>query len=255
MARTTIRADERETMKGKEKSSDRKIAIWVGVLYIVATVAPVSALGAWGSLTDGPGLLTNTNANAGQLIMVSLLNLTLAVAAAGVGFMIYPVLKRVADTGVKQGLALWYVGTRATEGATFVIAVLATLAFLPLSREFIAAGAPDASHFQASAEVLLSSIDVAYGLGQTVFAIGAAMLYYLLWQSRIIPQWLSLWGLVAAPLFVVASLSLLWTGDPNSTMSTLLYAPMAVQEMIMALWLIVKGFNSAALDAYSPAPV
>ena len=53
---------------------------------------------------------------------------------------------------------------------------------------------------------------------------------------------------MASPLFVVASLSLLWTGDPNSTLSTVLYVPMAIQEMIMALWLVFKGFNSAALE-------
>jgi hypothetical protein len=138
-------------------SSDRKIAIWVGVLYIVATVAPVSTLGAWGTLVDGPGILTNAAANEGQLIMVALLNLIMAVAVAGVAFMIYPIMKRVADTGVKEGLAHWYVGTRVTEGATFVVAILVTLAFLPLSREFIAAGAPDASHFQTDAIVLQST--------------------------------------------------------------------------------------------------
>ena len=241
-------------MKGNEMSSDRKIAIWVGVLYVVATVAPVSALSAWGTLTDGAGILTNANANEGQLILVSILNLTMAVAVAGVAFMLYPILRRVADTAVKKGLALWYVGTRATEGAVFVIAVAATAAFLPLSREFVAAGSPDASHFQPTAEVLLSSTDIAYAFGQTVFAIGAAMLYYLLWQSKLIPQWMSLWGLVASPLFVVASLSLLWTGDPNSTLSTVLYVPMAIQEMVMALWLILKGFNSTALNARSAAP-
>lgn len=228
-------------------SSDRKVAVWVGVLYIVATVAPVSTLGAWGTLTDGPGILTNAAASEGQLILVALLNLVMAVAVAGVAFMIYPVLKRVADTAVKEGLAVWYVGTRVTEGAIFVVAVLATLAFLPLSQEFIAAGAPDGSHFQTSGVVLQSTIDLAYALGQTVFAIGAAMLYYLLYQSRIIPRWLSLWGLVASPLFVVASLSLMWTGDPNSTLSTVLYVPMAIQEMVLAVWLIAKGFNSAAL--------
>ena len=228
-------------------SSDRKIAIWVGVLYLVATVAPVSTLGAWGTLIDGPGILTNAAANESQLIMVALLNLVMAVGVAGVAFMIYPVLKRVADTAVKEGLAVWYVGTRVTEGAIFLVAILATLAFLPLSQEFIAAGAPDASHFQTSGVVLQSTIDLAYALGQTVFAIGAGMLYYLLYQSRIVPRWLSLWGLVASPLFVVASLSLVWTGDPNSTLSTVLYVPMAVQEMVLAVWLIAKGFNSTAL--------
>jgi magnesium-transporting ATPase (P-type) len=241
-------------MKGTAMSDDRKVAVWVGVLYIVATVAPVSGLSAWGTLTDGAGILTNANANEGQMILTLILNLTMAVAVAGVAFMLYPILRRVADTAVKKGLALWYVGTRATEGAVFVIAVATTAAFIPLSREFIAAGSPDASHFQTTAEVLLESADVTYALGQTVFAIGATMLYYLLWQSRLIPQWMSLWGLVASPLFVVASLSLLWTGDPNSTLSTVLYVPMGIQEMVMALWLVFKGFNSAALkEARTPS--
>ncbi len=87
-----------------------------------------------------------------------------------------------------------------------------------------------------------------------MFAVGAALLYYLLFYSRIIPRWLSLWGLVASPLFVVASLSLLWTGDPNSTLSTVLYVPMAVQEMVLAVWLIAKGFDPAALGPRSAAP-
>jgi len=172
---------------GARLSEDRKSAIWVGVLYLLATVAPVSTLGAWGSLTDDPGILTNASANENQLILVVLLNLVMAIAVAGVAFMIYPILRRVADTPVKEGLAHWYVGTRITEGAIFVVAILATLAFIPLSQEFTATSAPDASYFEASGVVIQSTVDVAYALGQTVFAIGAAMLYYLLFVSRIIP--------------------------------------------------------------------
>ena len=72
------------------------------------------------------------------------------------------------------------------------------------------------------------------------------MLYYLLFQARLIPRWLSRWGLVAAPLFLIASLSLLWTGDPNSSLATTCFAPMALQEVVLAVWLIVKGFDAAA---------
>ena len=54
----------------------------------------------------------------------------------------------------------------------------------------------------------------------------------------------------------MASLSLLWTGDPNSAFSTVLYVPMAIQEMVMALWLVFKGFDSAALkEARTPSLV
>jgi hypothetical protein len=231
----------------------RRVAIWAGVLYLVATVAPASTLSAWAALADDPGILTNAAANEGQLILVSLMYLAMAVAVAGVAFMLYPVLRRVADTKVKEGLSAWYVGTRLTESAVYVVAVALTLAFLPLSREFAAAGSAAGSFFQTSAEVLESTTDVTWALGQTVFALGAAMLYYLLYQSKLIPRWLSLWGLIASPLFVVASLSLLWTWNPDSTLSTVLYIPMAVQEMVMAVWFIVKGFDTRALGARTPA--
>jgi len=212
---------------------------------------PASSIVPWSALDDGEGILANAATHKGQLITWALLNLVGAVAAAGVAFMFYPILNRVADTSVEKGLALWYVGTRITEGGTYLVAMLATWAFLPLSREFVAAGAPDVSHFQTSGTVLQSTSDLALTLAQSVFAIGAVMLYYLLFQSRLVPRWLSLWGLVAAPLFLIASLSLLWTGDPNSTLANILFIPLALQEMVLAIRLIVKGFDRAALTSGS----
>ena len=131
-------------------SSARKSAIWVGALWIMATVFPVLSILPWSALDDSEGILANAATHKSQLITWVLLNLVGAVAAAGVAFMLYPILNRVADTSVREGLALWYVGTRITESGIYVVAVLATWAFLPLSREFAAAGAPDASHFQTS---------------------------------------------------------------------------------------------------------
>jgi hypothetical protein len=232
-------------------SSERKSAIWVGVLWITATVFPVLSILPWRALDDGEGILANAATHKSQLITWALLNLVGAVAVVGVACMLYPILIRVADTSVKKGLALWYVGTRITEGGTYLVAVLATWAFLPLSRAFAAAGAPDDSHFQTTGIVLQSTQDLALALAQSVFAIGGVMLYYLLFQSRLVPRWLSLWGLVAAPLFLIASLSLLWTGDPNSTLANIFFAPMALQEMVLAVWLIVKGFDAAALASGS----
>jgi len=234
-----------------EEATARKSAIWVGVLWIMATAFPVSSILAWDALDEGEGILANAATHENQLITWALLNLVGAVAAAGVAFMFYPILNRVADTSVEKGLALWYVGTRITEGGTYLVAMLATWAFLPLSREFVAAGAPDASHFQTSGTVLQSTSDLALALAQSVFATGAVMLYYLLFQSRLVPRWLSLWGLVAAPLFLIASLSLLWTGDPNSTLANILFIPLALQEMVLAVRLIVKGFDRAALTSGS----
>ena len=80
-------------------------------------------------------------------------------------------------------------------------------------------------------------------MGQTAFSVGAALLAWLLLRSGRVPRWLAIWGLIAAPMMLVAGLLLPFTGDPNSAAATLLYAPMAVQEMVFAVWLIGWGFR------------
>jgi hypothetical protein len=89
------------------------------------------------------------------------------------------------------------------------------------------------------------------------------MLYWLLLRSGRVPRWLALWGLVAAPLMLVAGFLLPITGDPNSPASTLLYIPMGVQEMVLAIWLIGWGFRPTTADnstlerssSWTPTPV
>ena len=234
-------------------SSDRKSAIWIGVLYLMATAFPAASAVPWGTLTDGEGVLVNAASHKGVLITWALLVLVMACAVAGIASMFYPILARVADSGVSKGLALWYVGTRITEGALYFVTVAATMAFLPLSRELAAAGPTADAHFQTDGVVAQWTSDLAMTLGQTIFALGCVLLYYLLWECGLVPRWLSLWGLVGAPLFLVASLSFLWTGEPNSTLATLLFAPIFLQEMVMAVWLIVKGFDAGALASHTEA--
>jgi hypothetical protein len=170
----------------------------------------------------------------------------MAVTVAGVAFLIYPMLKQDADTKVKEGLSSWYLGSRITEGALFLVAILARLSLLALSQEFVKIGSPLDSAFLAGGTVLVAASNYGYMLGQSVFCIGAAMLYYLLYQSQRIPRWLSVWGFISAPLMLAAGFLVLVDGDPNSPLSTALYASMALQEMVMAVWMIVKGFNATA---------
>ena len=87
-------------------NQNKKTARIVGVLYIVATVAGVLSVVSLGSLLDGPDVLINIAANENQVILVAFLELIMAVAVAGVAFMIYPILKQSTDTKNKEGLAL-----------------------------------------------------------------------------------------------------------------------------------------------------
>ncbi len=237
-------------MSTNEKTnSTRKTAIAVGSLYIAATVAGVLSVAPITSLLNAPDMLTQIATNEGKMITAVSLEFIMAITVAGVAFMIYPILKQDTDTKNKEGLASWYLGSRITEGAIFLVAILARLLLLVLSQEFVKAGSPDASYFQTGGTVFAAASNYAYMLGQSVFCIGALMLYYLLYQSKRVPRWLSVWGFISAPLMLTAGFLILVDGDPNSPLSTVLYAPMALQEMVFAVWLIVKGFNPSVIVA------
>lgn len=227
-------------MAGTPVRQERPTAITVGVLYIVATAAGVGAAAA-----NAPGQIAQMAAGKGAVLLTASFEIVMAVAVTGIAVMFYPVLIRDAGTRTKQGLALWYVGTRIAEGALSLVAVAALVSRLGLSEAM--AGAPArAGQYEAVALALKDFSGYAWVAAQTVFCVGAVMLYGLLYASRRVPRWVCGWGLAAAPVYLVAGFLLPFTGNPNSAISTALSAPMAIQEMVLAVWMIGWGLRPAA---------
>jgi len=218
----------------------RKIAIIVGVLFITATVAGLIS-GVFLGPRNESDYLTAIAANENQVIISAFFYAIMAVAVAGIAIVIYPVLKKYNEV-----LAIGYLGARLVEGILFAIGVTALLTLITLSQEFVAAGAPDASYFQTFGTVLKAAGEWAYTLGELSFFFSALMLYYLLYKTKLVPQWLSGLGLIGAIMWPVGSLSLV-----GSTYSGFFYVVIFVQEMILAVWLIVKGFNPQVINSKS----
>ena len=81
-----------------------------------------------------------------------------------------------------------------------------------------------------------------------VLCTGNFMFYILLIKSKLIPQWLSAWGLIGAMLSAIASFLVLFRiVDIITPEYMILNVPTALQELILAIWLIVKGFDNKVL--------
>jgi len=216
-------------------NSNRKTAIIVGALYIIATVAYSIAMILLDPIISGSGYLIQASLNANQVIIGTFLILIDAIAVAGIGICMYKILRKYNKT-----LALGFLGARVVEGAIFILTVIPTLALLTLSQEFIRAGTPDVSYYQTLGTVLLSAGNwiflIGYGL---VFALSALILNFVLYKSKLVPRWLSGWGLASAVLVFAHYLLQYFGINPVG----ILDLSIAVQEMIFAVWLIVKGFN------------
>jgi hypothetical protein len=220
-------------------NSNRKTAIIVGVLFIAATVAYSLGVILLGPILGSPDYLTKASESENQMILGAFLVLIDSVAVAGIGIAIYPILRKRNET-----LALGYAGARLAEALLFSVNAITALTLLTLSREFVKGGAPDASYFQNMGAVLLAAGDWAYLLGLGLaFALSALILNFVLYRSKLVPRWLSSWGFVGAALVFANYLLQFFGTNPVE----ILFYPIAVQEMVFAVWLIVKGFSSSAI--------
>jgi hypothetical protein len=223
-------------------NSHKMAARIVGVLFITAIVAGILSVALLGPILNSPEYLIKISTNENHVMLGAFLVLIMAFACAGIAIWLYPVLKKH-----NEALALGSVAFRTTEAVLFIVGTIVLLSLLPLSQEYVKSGSPNASHFQTLGALLLAARDAANNLGFMAFTLGALMYYYIFYRSDLIPRWLSGWGFIAAALSLLQALLVLFGVDAFSTTSILLNIPILVNETVLALWLIVKGFNPSAI--------
>jgi len=170
-----------------------------------------------------------------------MLELIMAIAIAGIAILLYPILKEYDPV-----LSIGYLTVRIIEATIFiVIAVLSLLLLITLSREFVEIGSPDLPHYQTLGSLILAVHDWAYVLGgKIIFSLSAIALNYMLYRSKLIPRSISIWGLLGATLLLAGGLLNMFSLLPDTSVwAIFVFLPIALQEMVFAGWLIVKGFN------------
>lgn len=237
-----VQGDSRSGISVREHRAAATIA---GILFIIGTVA--------GILSKAVTLFPVRNADdplayaadhPGTVATGALLVLVMGLSLALVAVVLFPVLRRVDEV-----LATGYLIIRgAVETATYVIVAIAWLLLVPLAAT-MSAGPGTASPAGVRLGTLVIDSDGASVIMSLVFCLGAALFYVLLYRSRIVPRWITLWGLAGIPLYVAAYLLAMYgVVGINSSAVNLLCLPLAVQEMVLAVWMIARGFRPAAVS-------
>jgi hypothetical protein len=226
----------------KEMMSDRATARITGILFIIATAASILSLPFLQSI-NASTYLVDVSANGNLVTAGAMLLFIAAAASASIAISMYPILRRN-----NPGLALGAVGFRLIEAVFYIVGVVGLLSLLTLSQEFVSAGAPASSYYQALGALTLAGYHLAGNVASLLsFSLGALMYYIIFYRTRLVPRWLSGWGLIAISLTMVSGVLVMFNlVAPMSTGQVVLNLPIAVQEMALAVWLIVKGFNTTA---------
>jgi len=220
----------------------RAAATTAGVLYITGTVAGVLSKVVGAPVRDARDPLAAATAHSGAVVTSGLLVLVMGLSLAFIPVVLFPVLRRVDEV-----LAIGYLIVRgAVETACYVVVAIGWLLLAPLG-EVMSAGPGTASPAGVRLGSLMIDSDATSAVVPTlVFCLGAVILYVLLYRSRIVPRWIALWGLVGIPFYAAADVLAVYAViGVNSTAQNLLFAPVFVQEMVLAGWMIARGFRPA----------
>ena len=225
-------------------NSIRKIAVIVGVLFIIAFVFDLLAMAISEPILNAPDYLNIVYQNKMQIIIGTLFEFFAACAIVLIPIMMLPILRQHSES-----LAFGYVGFRLLEGILFIFAVIKSLSLISLSQEFISAGAPDTSYFQTLGNSLQAQNHWSTLVYIIVFTLGALMFYSLLYKSKLLPRFISVWGLIAVSLLLAGALVGLFGFIHTSKIMIFFGPPVALNELTLSVWLFAKGFNPSAISS------
>ena len=222
----------------------RKTSIIVGILFIIGTVAGIFSGVVTEPVLGASDYLAQAAANESSMILGAILVLVMGFPLAMIPVMMFPIFRKANET-----LALGAVVFRGVlEAMAYIVIAISWLLLISVGQAFVSADTADAATLQAVGDFIKQALYWNEHILALVFTIGALMLYWLFFKTKLIPNWLALWGFFGAILYFAAPIFNLF--DPSHLALSLgvkwgnLMAPLAIQEMVFALWMIFKGFNN-----------
>lgn len=232
----------------KSKNPNNTIARIVGALFLFSNFTFIlGAIVILEPIMGAPEYLTLAAASRNQVISGAFLEILNAVAYIFIAVLMYSVFKQRF-----AGMAMAYIAFRIIEFVMQTSSSLSAMSLVTLSEEFVAAEAPAAAAFQAAGTILLAERYWAFQMVSFSLVAGAVMLYTMLYQSKLIPRFISIWGLLGAVTVVTSTLLDIYAWPIGIGLGLVLGLPMLLNELFLGGWLIIKGFNSAA-DLTEPA--
>ncbi len=229
--------------------SYRKNSMMAGILYLLGTVFGIlsaivggevmSSLVQGSPLTD-VDLLEIVSENTSGLVYGTFFILLMGISLVAMTVFLYPIFRKDSEE-LALGMLLF---RGAMEGTWYFVTSIAFLGLVAIG--FQVGNISDSSHtLEIMANTLYKFQDLMGPIGNIMFLIGASCLYVSFYRTKLIPQWLSVWGLIGVVPYMLYAVLHLFGKD--SGFGFALQMPLAIQELVMAFWLIIKGFNKDAL--------
>ncbi|MBY0217849.1 DUF4386 domain-containing protein [Paenibacillus illinoisensis] len=210
------------------------IARITGLLFLVSTCAYLLGSGLLNPILEEPDILEGVYLDQTNIAFGLFLELINAIAVVGIAMLLFPVLRKH-----NEAFTLGYFASRVIESAMLIISLIFPLLLIMLSGDYRETEATDRLFFQTLAKVAVESHFKLFELAMIVLSIGSLLFCYVLYQSKFVPRILSIIGFVGyLGLLTSSCLSI-----AGVDLGAILYIPGAIFEIVLPIWLLVKGYN------------
>jgi len=220
----------------KNTNSSKTSAVITGVLFIAGLVTGIFSVV---PVIDGTDYLVKASTDENQVLIGAFSQLLMIVAYVGIPILMYPILSKH-----HQGLALGSVAFGIIAGVFIIIGVILLLLLLTVSHEFTEVRTLNESYFQTLGELVREGRDLVNHVATTLaFTLAMLMFNCIFYQTNLVPLWLSVAGIIGSTLSILASLLFMMRFIGLDTTYMMLNVPIAAQQLVLAIWLIIRGFN------------
>jgi len=205
--------------------------LFTGLIAGIFSIAPA---------IDSINYLTDASTNFNQVVTAAIFQFMMSLTYLGGAILVYPIVKQYSHS-----LSIGFLSFRIIAVTLSIVGTIIMLAILVLSENYVKAISRDTSGIQALADALKSSRDnVNHIFMILILCSGNILLYMLFLKSKLLPKWISFWGVIGTALSIIASgLVLFREIDVITVEYIILNIPTAILELILGMWLIFKGFN------------
>jgi hypothetical protein len=180
------------------------------------------------SVVGTPASLSRLSAHQATLNLGALLMLVNSVVVVALGVLFFPILKKH-----DRRTAVAYLASRVVEAVLLAVGVLCLAVILPLAQHSVDGGS-----------LAIRSNTVTYQIAMMSLGLGSVFLCSVLFRTRLIPRFLSVWGLVGYGILLAGA-----TAETFGIhIGVILSIPGGLFELVLGFRLLIKGFQPAAFS-------
>jgi hypothetical protein len=220
----------------------RRAEIVISALFLLTALAAGVAAFALDPLLNAPDYLARIYPNKATVVWDALLWSINNIGIVFIAVFAFPLLRRL-----DEALAVGYLASRIIEGTIMMVGIVATLLLIPLSQQFLEAGAPQNSWFMTLGDVLKQAKFLGLtGVSLPMLGLGGCLFTWQLFRFRLVPRPISVWGLIGYALVFVASFAG-WFGlidvSPGGNVPFLAIPVASFEIILLPFWLLFRGFK------------